>query len=343
MKLTVVIPIFNRSKMLSNALESLRWQTLKDFVVIVCDDASTEDLKTVVDKFPDLNIDYQRYEINVGQFKNVMRGVELCETPFIKILHSDDLLFPIALEMQVKSIQERIDAAICLGGSIEFEEIQDQNLINILKYHQPYVPQSRTNKQWAKLEYYEGYIPSACLYRTEFLRDIGGFNIGLNAIADWEIYLALSSKYSVVAVDEPICAYRLHANQVGKSLYLNADDLKTKDLLWMTSDANPYRERLGLPSNQIAYLIYDVFWQNLRLAMKSTQEKQILRKWLNVANSNRILLPFIFSFPWFAILRILRRPKLQINTLKSLNIEKYNDYIYSILSCEILSKKLLKN
>jgi len=343
MELTVVIPIYNRSKMLSHALASLRWQTFKDFVVIVCDDASTEELKTVVDKFPDLKIDYRRYDVNVGQFKNVMRGLEICETPFIKVLHSDDLLFPTALEMQVKAIQEKIDAAICLGGSIEFEETKEQNLINILKYHKPYIPQSRTNKQWARLEYYSGYLPSACLYRTEFLRDIGGFNIGLNAIADWEIYLALSSKYSVVAVNEPICAYRLHANQVVKSFYLNADDLKTKDILWMTSDANPYRERLGLSSNQISYLIYDVFWTNLRIALKSNQKKILLKKWLNMANSKKILLPFIFAFPWFGVLRILRKPKVPISTLKSLNIEKYNDYIYSILSYETLSEKLLKN
>jgi glycosyltransferase involved in cell wall biosynthesis len=331
MELTIIIPIYNRSTMLAQALESLKWQTYKDFVVIVCDDGSKENLKVVIDRFPDLKIQYQRYDINVGQFKNVVRGLELCQTPFIKIFHSDDFLFPRALEKQIKAIKEISDAAICLGGTIEFEEVKDQKMINIINYSKTYVPEPRTSRQWAKLEYYNGYLPSACLYRTDLLRNIGGFNVGLNAIADWEIYVSLSCKYSVAEVNEPVCAYRLHANQITKDFFFDKDDLKAKDTLWMISNANPHRERLGLPSSQFTYLRQDIFWQNLLTSLKSNQKLFYLKKWIKVAHFNQILLSFFALFPWFAILKILRKPKTQTDIPGSLKVEKYRAYICSIL------------
>ncbi|MEB3310432.1 MAG: glycosyltransferase family 2 protein [Snowella sp.] len=335
MELTVLVPIYNRAKMLAQALESLKRQTYQNFVVIVCDDGSQENLKVVVESFPDLKIQYQRYDINVGQFKNVARGLELCQTQFIKILHSDDLLFPMALEKQVEAMKITSDAAICLGGSLEFEKVKNQEMINILNYAKPYVPKLRTSRQWAKLEYYSGYLPSACMYRTDLLRNIGGFNVGLNAIADWEIYVSLSSKYPVTQVDEPICAYRLHSNQMtSKDLFFDKGDLKTKDILWMISNDNPYRERLGLSFSQMNYLRQDLLWQNLLISLKSNQKLFLFKRWIKIAYFNHILLSFIILFPWFVLLKIFRKPNIKRDLKADLTFKKYQDYIYSILFCE---------
>jgi glycosyltransferase involved in cell wall biosynthesis len=331
MQLTIIIPIYNRAKMLAQALESLRRQTYKDFVVTICDDASAENLKEVVDQFPDLKIDYQRYESNAGQFKNAMRGLELCKTPFIKYLHSDDLLFPEALEKQLKALEETPSAAVCLGGIIEFEELHEQHSVRLSSYSKPYVPEPRTRKQWKKLEYYSCYLPSAAMFRTELLRNIGGLNTGLAGIADWEIFVALSSKYPVVAVHESVCAYRFHANQITKKYFFDSGSVLTIDVLWLTSNANPYRERLGLPTAQLAFLRQDIFWQNLRISLTSDQKFLLLSKWLEFIVSNRMLLPFVFGFPWFVIVKLLRKPKVKSRENNSLDLEEYRDMISSIV------------
>ncbi len=328
MQLTVIIPIYNRAKMLFHALESLQWQTYKDFVIVICDDASKENLKEVVAQFPNLNIEYHYYEANAGQFKNAMRGVNLCKTPLMKFLYSDDLLFPKALERQVKALQEAPDAAVCLGGIAEFEELAEQNTINLLNYSKAYIPQPRNEKQWARLEEYSGFVPSACMYRTEFFRNIGGFNTGLRGIADWEIYVALSSHYPVVAVDEPVCAMRFHADQVVKKYCLGSDALLIKDVFWMTSNANPYRTRLGLPWSQQLFLRQDICWRDLRISLSSEYRLSLLKKWLDIVAQNNMLLPFIIGFPVFLVLKILRKPKVQTRIL---NLEKYKDMIRSIL------------
>ncbi|OKH53129.1 hypothetical protein NIES2101_12405 [Calothrix sp. HK-06] len=331
MQLTVIIPAYNRPKMLAQALESLRWQTYKDFIVIVCDDASTENLKEVIDKFLDLKIEHHRFEVNAGQFGNAMRGMEFCQTTFVKYLDSDDLLFPDALERQVKALQDNKNAAICLGGILEFEEIEEQNKVNLFNYSVPYVPESRAKGQWARLEEFRGSNPSASMYRTELFRNLGGFNTGLVGIADWEICVALSSKYPVVAVNVPICAYRLHAAQITKKYVINSGGVCMKDVFWLTSKANPYRERLGLPLSQQFFLRLNECWVNLRAVLSSEDKFLTIKKWLDIVALNKMLLPFIFAFPWFVTIKVLRKPKVQRGASNNLNMEKYKDYICSIL------------
>lgn len=340
MELTVIIPIYNRPRMLAQALESLRRQTYKDFLVIICDDASKDNLKQVVDKFPDLNIQYHRYEANAGQFQNAMRGAELCQTPFIKYLYSDDLLFSTALEKQVKALKKEPLAAICLGGYIEFAEFLEQNQISLYNSIFPYIPQSRTKKQWAKLEEYAGFIPSACMYRAESFRNLGGFNTGLSGIADLEIYIALSSRYPVVAVDEFVCAMRMHNDQVTQGYSIRSDAIGMKNIFCLTSDGNPYRERLGIPLSQQFYLRLNECWVNLRVALSANQKLFFLKKWLGIVALNKMLVPFIFTFPFFAIIKILRKPKVQVGASNNLNIEQYKDYICSILFNQINQKSV---
>lgn len=331
MQLTVVIPIYNRARMLAQALESLRQQTYKDFVVIICDDASKENLQEVVDNFPDVKIEYHRYEANAGQFRNAMRGLELCRTPFIKYLDSDDLLFPEALEKQVKALQEMPNAAICLGGMVSFEELPEKNQINVFDYTDPYIPQSRTDKQWARLEEYRGSNPSACMYRTELFRNLGGFNTGLVGIADWEICVALSSKYLVTAVNDPVCAYRMHTAQITQNYSVNSNAVLIKDVFWLTSNANPYRERLGIPLSQQLFMRLDVCWRELRIALASNQKILLLKKWWEIVVLNKMLMPFIFCFPWFVILKLIRKPKSQTEIFHGFNLEKYKNSICSAL------------
>jgi glycosyltransferase involved in cell wall biosynthesis len=318
--------------MLSQALESLRQQTYQDFVVIICDDDSTENLQEVVNQFSDLKIKYHRQITNIGQFKNSMQGIEMCKTPFMKFLHSDDLLFPTALEKQIEALKKMPNAAICLGGIIEFEEFPQQQKIELYNSTFPYIPESRVKKQWAKLEEYTGFLPSACLYRRELFHKIGGFNTELIGIADWELYLALSAKYPVVAVNEYVCALRTHADQVTKKYFLNSDVLYIKDMLWMTSDANSKRERICLPRTQQIFIRHQICWKVLRYSLTFDGfNLGLVKKWLELIIASQMLFPLIFGFPFFLAIHILRKPKQQINSSHNSNLENYQQIIRSIL------------
>ena len=62
---SVLIPAYKR-KFLCDAISSCLIQTYKNFEIIIVDDASPEDLKSVVDQFHDSRIKYYRNEKNCG-------------------------------------------------------------------------------------------------------------------------------------------------------------------------------------------------------------------------------------------------------------------------------------
>ena len=65
MKFSVTIPAF-KTKFLEKAIQSVLNQTYNDFELIIVDDCSPEDIKSVVDKFKDNRIRYYRNEKNSG-------------------------------------------------------------------------------------------------------------------------------------------------------------------------------------------------------------------------------------------------------------------------------------
>lgn len=89
--ISVVIPAYNRPLELHRALKSLAAQTRKDFEVIVCDDGSSDDLKSVVTSFETrLDIDYIRIENSGGPARPRNTAAARARGEWISFLDSDD-------------------------------------------------------------------------------------------------------------------------------------------------------------------------------------------------------------------------------------------------------------
>tara|TARA_Y100000031_G_scaffold102701_1_gene112577 strand:+ start:672 stop:866 length:195 start_codon:yes stop_codon:yes gene_type:complete len=57
-RVSVIIPTYNRAKLLKKAVESVLDQTFQDFEVIIVDDGSTDNTKNIVDSFNSNKIKY---------------------------------------------------------------------------------------------------------------------------------------------------------------------------------------------------------------------------------------------------------------------------------------------
>ena len=102
---SVVIPMYNSAKFIEQTLESLRYQTLKNFEVIIVDDCSTDNSIAVVENFAPrlfqagIKVHLLELPKNTGMPglpRNI--GMQFARGKYLAFLDSDDLFTPTALE-----------------------------------------------------------------------------------------------------------------------------------------------------------------------------------------------------------------------------------------------------
>jgi glycosyltransferase involved in cell wall biosynthesis len=99
---SVIIPTFNRSKLVVNAVESVLAQTYRDYEIIVVDDGSTDNTAEALKPYMD-RIRYV-YQANLGTSAAKNKGIQVARGKWISVLDSDDLWLPTKLEAQLKAV-----------------------------------------------------------------------------------------------------------------------------------------------------------------------------------------------------------------------------------------------
>lgn len=105
---SILIPVYNRSKMLRRAVESALAQNFSDFDVVIVDNASTDDTWDVCQEFAsrDSRVQIHRNDENIGMVRNSARCFELAKGRLGKVLYSDDTMYPDFLEKTVPLLND---------------------------------------------------------------------------------------------------------------------------------------------------------------------------------------------------------------------------------------------
>lgn len=103
-KLTVLTPTYNRASTLGRLFESLCKQTRQEFTWLVVDDGSTDGTDALICSYQRksiIDIKYF-YQSNGGKHTALNRGIEICDTPLLMIVDSDDYLLPDAVSQIIR-------------------------------------------------------------------------------------------------------------------------------------------------------------------------------------------------------------------------------------------------
>jgi glycosyltransferase involved in cell wall biosynthesis len=97
---SVLIPVFNREKLIGPCIESALKQTVEDIEVVVCDNCSTDGTWDGLQEYAkrDRRVRIFRNTQNLGPVRNWARCVAEARAPYAKLLFSDDLMGPSYLE-----------------------------------------------------------------------------------------------------------------------------------------------------------------------------------------------------------------------------------------------------
>ncbi len=107
--IAIVIPCHNYAEFLEECLASVFAQTAPPTQIIVVDDSSTDDPKTICDKYP--KVQYERVELR-DVHKTRQHGLQFVESTFVCFLDADDRLPPRYLENALTLFAENRTVAI---------------------------------------------------------------------------------------------------------------------------------------------------------------------------------------------------------------------------------------
>ena len=119
LKVSIIIPLYNKAPYLRRALESISAQTFEDFEVIVVDDGSTDNGAAIVADFPDTRFRLLT-QANAGPGAARNAGVEQARGEFLAFLDADDEWLPNYLQESVSllgSLGSEVASVTC--GYIE--------------------------------------------------------------------------------------------------------------------------------------------------------------------------------------------------------------------------------
>ena len=126
MKLSLIIPVYNRPDEIDELLETLSNQDFADYYeIVIVEDGSSLDCKSVIEKYPRLNISYF-YKPNSGPGDSRNFGMKNAKGDYFIILDSDCILPNDYLSQVKKSLES--DYVDCFGGvddaDLSFSDIQ---------------------------------------------------------------------------------------------------------------------------------------------------------------------------------------------------------------------------
>jgi glycosyltransferase involved in cell wall biosynthesis len=114
---SIIIPTYNRQHCLKVAVESVISQTFKHWELLVIDDGSTDDTKSLISHYTDDRVKYY-YKEHAERSAARNFGIILAKGQFICFLDSDDEYLDCLLQSHYDAIEENPDYSIFRAGTI---------------------------------------------------------------------------------------------------------------------------------------------------------------------------------------------------------------------------------
>lgn len=204
-RVSVIIPTYNRSRLLQLAVESAFAQTYREVEVIVVDDGSTDDTAEAMARYDGRFIYLRQANQGVAAARNA--GIQAASGDYLTCLDDDDLILPDKIERQVQLLasQPEIGLVHCrFYRADESGEYLDK--VGLLPEGEVLGRLVRSNFVWASAP----LIPRHCFDQ------VGLFDEETPSItADWDMWLRIArAGYRFACVQEPLGVYRIHKDNM---------------------------------------------------------------------------------------------------------------------------------
>jgi len=233
-RVSVVVPTYNRAHQVGDALRSLLVQTRLPHEILVVDDGSTDATEAACAQFGSA-VRYVRQD-NAGVSAARNHGAAIASGDFVAFLDSDDVWEPHKLEIQCAALASAPDAAWCITGCDVigrdgavlperrgfkavfgvFDSVGLEPDAFFAKYLEPFdVTLGASRHRAYRGDAYEALflgnfvLPSSALVQRDAFLASGGFDPDFRLAEETEFFHRLAARARVVVVPASLVGYRV--------------------------------------------------------------------------------------------------------------------------------------
>lgn len=208
MRLSVIIPLYNKAPYVAKAITSVLAQTFTDYELIIIDDGSNdksvEIARRVIDGHMNCRL-IQQSNSGVSVARN--NGVVASRGDYLCFLDADDWWEPTFLEEMSKLIGEFPDAGIYGTNYTIVNETRRKTRVASIGVDDGFV-KGYVNycRVYAKTMYMPLWTGAVCMPRKVF-DEMGGFPRGIKLGEDFLLWIRVALKYRVAFLNRPLSYY----------------------------------------------------------------------------------------------------------------------------------------
>lgn len=201
---SVVIPVYNRADLVGATIQSVLDQQDVPFEIVLVDDASTDDLRTTVARFPGAPLTVLHHAVNGGAAVARNSGIKVAQGEWVAFLDSDDIWLPGKLSQQLTFLRQRN----LVGGCTDYYIRRAADKSEAEERHLDYGESlGLGDLVWGC------YVsPGATLMvRRDIWAEIGSFDADYRRFEDWDWLMRFSRLHRLGMLAKPLSCVRFSA------------------------------------------------------------------------------------------------------------------------------------
>lgn len=198
-KVSVIVPAYNASAYIREAVDSALEQVYPSIEVIVVDDGSTDETRRILRGYGSrIQVIHQP---NSGSAAACNTGVHAAKSAWIAFLDADDIWLPDKLSRQFAECGDKQIShtdSMCFGENLP-------DAIRRSSFEPPY-----SGRVLRELLVRNFITKSSVLMRRDLFLECGGFEPGYLGVEDWPFWLKVCADHELGYLPEAVVRYRVH-------------------------------------------------------------------------------------------------------------------------------------
>ena len=242
------MPVYNGEEYLEETIKSMLKQTLKDFELIIVNDASTDSTLEIAKRYAKkdkrVKVHTNKQNMHIGKSLNV--GISLAKSPLIARMDVDDESLPVRLEKQYEFVKNHPEVGV-VGCSIIIMDEEGRE-------YDRRTYEADSEKLKKNMFKYSPFAHPTTMYRKTAFDEAGGYDPKMSPTEDLDLWFRIGKKWEFANIDEYLFKYRVfresHSNKK-----LRDTELKVMKIRWKAIFKYGYKPRLiDIPYNLIQFV-----------------------------------------------------------------------------------------